>query len=244
MRILSSTKAGTAAGVMMALLAPVSAHSQVQPTEPVPAVTVTSTGEIQVTPDRARIQVGVETEAKTAAVAGSENSKKQTAVLAAIRALGIPQNQITTLNYSVQPIQRWNETLKRSEIIGYRVSNIVQIDADRVDQTGPIIDAGLKAGANRVAGLEFRLSDQAKYRDSALTLAVQNARRQAEVAARAAGGSATDLIELNIMDMGRPEPRPVMMAMKVANQEADTPINEGTMTVTVMVNTRWKYIKR
>ena len=234
-----------ATGAMVLALAPVQAQSQMG-AELVPQISVSSRGEVQVTPDRARVQVGVETEAKTAAAAAEENNKKQTAVIAGIRALGIAQRAITTTSYSVVPVQRWNETLRRSELIGYRVSNIVQVDAERVDQAGPIIDAGLKAGANRVAGLDFRLSDQARYRDSALTLAVQNAKRQADVAARAAGGSAAELIELNVVEMDRPDPRPYMMAgMKAAEDAATpTPVSEGTMTVSVVVNTRWKFVGR
>jgi uncharacterized protein YggE len=205
---------------------------------------VTSRGEVQVTPDRARVQVGVETEARTAADAANQNNRKQTAVLNAIRALGIPATAITTLNYSVYPIHRWNESTKRSDLVGYRVSNIVQVDADKIEQAGPIIDAGLKAGANRVAGLEFRLSDQARYRDSALVLAVQNARRQADVVARAAGGTASELLEVNVMEMDRPE-RMMMAQMKTADAAAEsaTPVSEGSMTVTIMINTRWRFTR-
>lgn len=244
MRTLKSIPAAGATVAMMALLATASPLAA-QATENVPQVVVTTMGEVQVTPDRARVQVGVETEAKTAAEAAEENNRKQTAVLAAIRALGIPPRAISTVNYNVHPIQRWNEQERRSELVGYRVSNVVQVDADRIDQTGPIIDAALKAGANRVAGLEFRLSDYAQYRDSALTLAVGNAKRQADVAARAAGGSASSLLELTVMSSERPEPRPAMMAMKMADQEATaTPVSEGTMTVSVTVMTRWRYIQQ
>ena len=96
-----------------------------------------------------------------------------------------------------------------------------------------------------MAGLEFRLSDQARYRDSALVLAVQNARRQADVVARAAGGTASELLEVNVMEMERPE-RFMMAQMKAADASAAeaTPVSEGTMTVTVVINTRWRYIKQ
>jgi uncharacterized protein len=234
---------GAAVGVLQ--VGPVGAQAPPTPPQGVPQVTVTSRGEVQVTPDRARIQVGVETEARTAADAAAENNRKQTAVLAAIRALGIPQSAIRTLNYSVHPVQRWNERDRVTELVGYRVSNIVQVDAEKLDQSGPIIDAALKAGANRVAGLEFRLSDQARYRDSALVLAVQNARRQAEVAARAAGGTAVELLELNVMEMDRPEPRPQMMAAARVSDEAapPTPVSEGTMTVSMVISTRWRFVQ-
>lgn len=229
---------GSVAGLMVVAGA---LGAQTQPE--VPQVVVTARGEVQVTPDRARIQLGVQTEAATAAQAAAENAKKQTAVLAAIRKLGVAERSITTVNYSVYPVQRWNEQQRVSEVIGYRVSNIVQVDAERLDQTAAIIDAALASGANRVAGLEFRLSDQAKWRDSALTVAVRNARRQAEVAARAAGGAASSLLELTVQEFGFPEPRP-MVAMAMAREQdmaQPTPVSEGTMTVTVVVTTRWRF---
>ena len=243
MKILSSGKYWAVAGAMLAISGG-RVDAQVVPPQP-PQITVTSRGEVQVTPDRARVQVGVETEARSAADAANQNNRKQAAVLNAIRALGIPSSAITTLNYTVHPIHRWNENTKRSELTGYRVSNIVQVDAEKIEQAGPIIDAALKAGANRVAGLEFRLSDQARYRDSALVIAVQNARRQAEVVARAAGGTASELLEVNVMEMERPE-RFMVAQMKAADASAAeaTPVSEGTMTVTVMINTRWRYLKQ
>jgi len=235
-----------ATGMLLTTLLASSANAQSAPTKsPPPSIMITSRGEVQVAPDRARVQVGVETQARTAASAAADNSKKQTAILAAIRQLGVPAASISTLNYTVVPVQRYDDKEKRVVLDGYRVSNIVQVETDKLEQAGTIIDAGLKNGANRVAGLDFLVKDAANARDSALTIAVESARRQADVAAKAAGGRIVELLELSVNDFERPEPRPMlaMAKMNMADQTSPTPISEGTTTVAVTVSTRWLFEK-
>lgn len=220
-----------------------SAQSPTPP--PTPQIIVSARGEVQVAPDRARVQVGIETQAKTALLASQENNRKQTAILAAVRALGIPAAQIQTLNYSVMPIQRYDEKTQRTLIDGYRVSNIVQVETDKIEQAGPIIDAGLTSGANRVAGLDFLVKDRTKAQEAALTKAVEQARRQADVAAKAAGGQVVELLELTINDFERQEPRLMMTMAKMdmADASTPTPVSEGMSTVAVSITTRWRFSK-
>lgn len=232
--------------VGLAAVSPRVVAAQVAAVQPPPAIMVTARGEVQVTPDRARVQVGVETQAKTAAIAAQENNKKQAAILAAIRALGIPAAQIQTLNYSVAPVQRYDEKERRVVIDGYRVSNIVQVETDKLEQAGQIIDAGLTNGANRVAGLDFLVKDRSKAQETALAQAVASAKRQAEIAAQAAGGRVVELLELSINDFEQPMPRPMMAMAKAEAYDAGapTPVAEGTTTVAVSVMTRWRFEKR
>lgn len=232
-------------GISTALLTASTTDLQAQTVPPQPpAIAVSARGEVQVKPDRARVQVGVETQAKTAAAAANENNRKQAAILAAIRALGVPAASITTLGYNVFPIERYDDKERRSVIDGYRVTNIVQVETDKLEQAGPIIDAGLTNGANRVAGLDFLVKDQAGARDEALAKAVESAKRQASAAAKAAGGQATELLELVVNDFEQPNPRPMMQMarMKDASEMAPTPLSEGTTTVAVSVMTRWRFV--
>ncbi len=238
------TMASLALAATLAPALATSAQAQMSMPQPPPQIVVSARGEVQVAPDRARVQVGMETQAKTAAAASQENNRKQTAILAAIRALGIAPSQIQTLNYSVMPIQRYDEKTQRVVIDGYRVSNIVQVETDKIEQAGPIIDAGLTNGANRVAGLDFLVKDRARAQETALTRAVEQARRQAEVAAKAAGGQIAELLELNINEYERPEPRAVMAMAKMDMAESTpTPVSEGMATISVSVTTRWRFSK-
>lgn len=216
-------------------------QAQTQPPAP-PQIVVSANGEVIVTPDRANIQLGVETEAKTAALASADNNKKQTAVLNAIKALGIPASAITTSSFNVSPIQRWNETTKKTVIDGYRVSNIVVVNVSKIEQTGAVIDAALSNGANRVAALNFEASDPSKAREEAITKAVAQARKEADVAAKAAGGSIQGMLEITINSYEPPRPMPMYAMAKMANADATpTPVSEGTLTVQVNVTTRWRF---
>ncbi|MBU6365576.1 MAG: SIMPL domain-containing protein [Gemmatimonadetes bacterium] len=214
------------------------------PQAPVPEVSVTARGEVTMAPDKARVQLGVETRAKTAAVAAQENARRQGGVLTAIRAFGVPASQITTVGYSVSPVQRYDEKLNTTVVDGYEVHNIVAVETERVEQVGGIIDAALGAGANRVVGIDFLLRDPGAAEDRALERAVQQARRQAEVAARAAGGSVSGLLELRVNPEARPEGNfMVAMARMAPADGAPTPVSAGTLTVSVTVATRWQFAR-
>jgi hypothetical protein len=235
-----------ACAAVMALVAAPTLAGQQSPSSPAApsTIVVSGRGEVQVAPDRARVQVGLETQGRTSQSAAQENNRKQAAILAAIQKLGVPASSIQTLNYSVSPVQRYDEKLRRVVIDGYQVSNIVQVETDRLELAGQIIDAGLTNGANRVAGLDFMVKDRAKAEDQALTEAVTSARRQAEVAAKAAGGQIVELLELTINAFDRPEPRGmVAVAMKAEADDAPAPLSAGLNTVTVSVATRWRFMR-
>ena len=223
---------------------PTIAHSQAVQSNPPPQIVVSANGEVKITPDRANIQLGVETQAKTASAASAENNRKQTAVLGAIKALGISASAITTSSFSVTPVQRWDDKDKKTVIDGYQVSNLVEVVVSKIEQAGGVIDAALANGANRVASLTFELADPSKAREQAITNAVTQARREASVAAVAAGGTAGALLELTVNSFEQPRPMQVFAMMKTAGGGASqTPVSEGTLTVQVSVTTRWIFAR-
>lgn len=243
-RRLAVTALAGAAAMIVALPTPAAAQAGPAIATQPPTIVVSGRGEVQVAPDRARVQVGMETQARTSQLAAQENNRKQAVILAAIQKLGVPAAAIQTLNYNVSPVQRYDEKLRRVVIDGYQVSNIVQVETDRLELAGQIIDAGLANGANRVAGLDFIVKDRAKAQDQALADAVASARRQADVAAKAAGGQIVELIELTINEFERPEPRAmVAMAMKMEADAAPAPISAGMNTVSVSVSARWRFAR-
>lgn len=206
----------------------------------IPQVTVASRGEVKVTPDRANIQISVQTQAATAAAAAAENATKQKAVIAALRALGIDATDISTANYNVYPEQRY-EPNKEPVIVGYNVTNTLSVDLKSIAMVGPAIDAALGKGANMITSLQFMASNTAAARQQAMALAIQQARSDAEAAARAAGGSIAGLLEINVGAYYPPPPRPVQMMAKTADARMETPISAGDQTVTVEVTTRWRF---
>ena len=97
-----------------------------------------------------------------------------------------------------------------------------------------------------ISSLQFSASNTESARRSAIALAIQRARADAETAAKAAGGSLGGLLEVTIGAYYAPPPRPFDMKVRTAMADSgeQTPINPGTQTVSVDINTRWVYVDR
>ncbi|HJQ09823.1 MAG TPA: SIMPL domain-containing protein [Gemmatimonadaceae bacterium] len=229
--------------LLLGLLAPVIGHAQdniATLTPLTPQIVVAGHGEVKVSPDRATLQIAVQTRAATATEAAAQNATKQQAVLSALRALGLTNDQLSTINYQVYPEQRYEQG-KDPVIVGYNVTNTIVADIRRLDQVGRVIDAALSHGANLISSLEFYASNTQASRRTAIGSAIESARADAEAAARAAGGSLGPLLEINVVPSAPLGPRPLMMAKAAVGQDT-TPINPGEQTLSVDVTTRWRFI--
>src|SRR5690349_24270684 len=98
----------------------VAAGQDVTPTvtRTTPQIFTSGTGEAKLTPDRATVYIGTQTRATTAAVAARENAQRQTAIISAIVAAGVPRTQISTENYSVAPDTRYDQATQRTTVNG------------------------------------------------------------------------------------------------------------------------------
>jgi uncharacterized protein YggE len=234
----------TASALALASLFPAGARAQ-GPTpganmQPTPHLNISARGEVQVTPDVARVTLGVETDAKTAQEAAQANATLQTRIIEAVRRAGIPAASIRTAGYNVSPRQQFNPETRTWRVDGYQVTNLVVVVVEPVGKAGEVIDAALSAGANRVASLNFEVKDATSAREQAMTQAVERARRDAELVAKAAGGRVAGLLELSVSS-GDYAPRPMMEVAMMRADAAQTPISEGTQSVTVSVTTRWAF---
>jgi uncharacterized protein YggE len=209
----------------------------------VPGISVSAVGEEQVTPDRARLSIGVQTQAPTAADASARNARTQRAIFDTLRAMGILPEQLTTSGYNVYPEQVYDQPTRRTRITGYNVQNTVVVDLRRIDQVGPVLDAVLSKGANLVSSLQFYSSQSEEVRRRALAKAVERARADAESMARAAGGQLGSLLDLtSVFESARPRPMMDVQMSRMA-EGAATPVSEGTQTVSATVTARWQFVQ-
>lgn len=229
--------------VAIAILAPLTSQSQISqaPSEPIPQISVSAQHEVKVAPDRATIQISVQTRAATAAAAATENASKVQAVLSALRALGLTNDQLSTMNFNVHPDYVHREG-REPAITGYNVTNTILADVRQLNQVGRVIDAALSRGANMMTSLQFYASNTEAARRTAIAGAIAKARADAEAAATAAGGSLGQLLEIGI-GAHYPQPPMPMMRMQAANASVgmDTPIQPGQESLTVTVSTRWRF---
>src|SRR4051794_24104290 len=145
-------------------------------------ITVTGNGSVTAVPDRATFGFSIETRAKTASAALTQNSADATAVIAALKDAGVTSANIQTSQVSLNPQTSQDGTT----IVGYAASNSVTVRT-ALASAGKIVDAAVGAGANGVSGPNLDVSDQASLYRDALHKAVDNAKLKAQALADATG---------------------------------------------------------
>ena len=231
--------------LVLTMLAPTrSLVAQPPPSPPVsqePTIGTTARGESRVTPDRATVNIGVETRAATAAAAARANAERLTRVLDAIKRAGVPESQIRTVGFNVFP-EFAHERDKPPRVTGYRTANTVVVEVRDIARVGVILDTALAAGANAINAINFSSSRVEEARRVALAAAVDKARLDAEALAKAAGGSLGQLVQLTTTDGDRPRPMADFAVSSEAVRAAPTPIEPGEYTVSVSVMARWRFV--
>jgi uncharacterized protein YggE len=197
-------------------------------------VTVTGEATVAVAPDTAVIRVGVNSTAKTAREAGDANSKQMTAVLASIKEAGIADRDVQTSRLSLQP-QYDSSRPGISKLLGFQANNQVTINIRDIGKLPAIIDQAIAAGANEMSGLEFVVSQQSKLLDQARDEAIVDARRKADLYAKAAGAKLGAVVSIN-EEGSAPQPRP-MQAMRGG---AGVPIAPGEQTLHAVVTVSYE----
>ncbi|TJZ94083.1 SIMPL domain-containing protein [Paracoccus gahaiensis] len=195
-------------------------------------MTVTGEGQSRTAPDMASIQLGVTTQADSAAEAMSQNNDRQSAVIAALTDTGIDAAQIQTSGLSLNPLMQYGEN-QAPTVTGYQASNMVTVRVSDLGTLGEVLDAIVGAGANEINGITFTREDGASTQDDARREAVADARRKAEVLAEAAGVELGPLMTLRDVATGNGGPRP-MMRMEAAMADS-TPVQPGEVETTAQV---------
>lgn len=201
-------------------------------------IRVTGTGEVEVTPDEARISFAVDTQAETAQAAGEQNARIMERLIAALTAAGIPRGDIETQHYTVHPEYVHEPGMREPRIRGYRATNQVLVKTRELARVGELIDVALGAGANRVNGVSFAVTDRSAVMGEALAEAVQRARRSADAIAAALGVRVGAVLDAST-DASPPQPmmyRQRMDMVETAAAAAPTPIEPGEQTVRAMVS--------
>jgi uncharacterized protein YggE len=203
-------------------------------TAPPPAVSVTGEATVSVAPDQAQIDGGVTSDARTAREASEANNAAMNKVLQALKGAGIEERDTQTSRLSLQPQYAPNRT-GTSPITGYRASNRVTIRLRDVTKVANVIDVLAGAGANDIGGINFTVSQPSKHLDEAREKAVADARRKAEIYAKAAGVTLGE--PLSISEEGAPAP--LFRGKMAAPMAAGAPVAQGEETLSVTVNVSW-----
>jgi uncharacterized protein len=213
--------------------------AQVAPAEP--QVSASGRGEVQIKPTRATLYFTVQGKAETAALAASKNAALVATTMKALLAAGLRSENITNANYSVAPDYEFSTTGRKQ--IGFVASNGIRVELPNITDVGKVIDAGLAGGATQVTSAQYSGDKMDEARRTALKAAVEQARRDAEAMASAAGGELGRLVFLSSgLVQGFPDRSFEVAGGTVAARA--TEIRPADLTVAAVATGRWEFIGR
>lgn len=197
-----------------------------------PRLTVTGDASISVEPDLAQVRAGVTSQNKTAKDASETNNKTAAALLAALRAAGIDDKDIQTTRLTLQPTYEPYPSSGRGRISGFQATNDVTVKVRDIGKLADIVDRVVAAGATNITGIEFIVSAPSPALDRARGEAIADARRKADIYAKAAGITLGRVIALS---EGHAAQEPVLMQSRASSAPPIMP-GEKTLRLTVTVS--------
>ncbi|MFP3945365.1 MAG: SIMPL domain-containing protein [Halobacteriota archaeon] len=204
---------------------------------------VSGSGEVEVDPDQVIIELGVEVTEDTAQDAREKNAQQTNSVIRAIKAMGISEDQIETIRFSIyeenkDPRVKEENGDQNEEKVSYRAVNTIRIISNDTDMAAEIIDTAISSGANDVDRVSFTLQkatrDQA--REQAIKKAIEDARKEAQNVAQEMSLTLDQPVNIEVYSTGIPR-----LAMERADAgtgtgTTSTPIEPGKVTVTANIN--------
>lgn len=196
----------------------------------------TGTGSAAGAPNKALISLGITESALSVLEAQNRANQKAEAIIDNLKRLGIPDKDIKTSNYSINPDYSFSGSSQK--ITGYTVNQNFEIKTP-IDKANEAIDESTQAGANLVGNISFTLDDDKKLEleNEARKEAVEMAKKSAEGLAKASGIKLGKIINVR-ENTGGGIIRPLMMEAKDATGgsiENPTSITPGESKIEINV---------
>ena len=231
---------GLATGLLVAGIAsplfsaPRSFAANPTPTDKEHTISVSGAGKVTLSPDTADIRLGVLANGRTVKAVRQQAAASMTAVIAALKKLGIADKDIQTSWVSLQPTYDYNAGTSAPRITGYQFSNAIGVTVRDLDKVGDAIDDALAAGATTLDGITFRVADETAAETQARTAAMADAKAKAQALAAAAGVTISGVS--SISETVAPTPYPIYYgAAQAAGKDTSTPVQPGSTDITITV---------
>ena len=150
-------------------------------------LSVEGKGTVEIAPEYARVGASVRHIADSAAAAQATVDRVVTTLLSEIEKLPLDPDTVDAGHITIQPKYRWNPRLEAQELLGYEATRLLGFKLTSLDSLGETLQTLTEQGATSVQPPQYgsTLIDEARSR--ALTIAYENAKRDALSLATAAG---------------------------------------------------------
>jgi len=203
---------------------------------------VTGSATTQTKPDKVTVSLGVETTNAKAKTALATNSELMNKIINALKIAGVSENETSTSSFTITPNRDYTIDKDQGKLIGFTVSNSIQIDSYNVNDSSEWIDISVASGANNVNNIYFSVSDKKLegIKNELLKEAIGNAREKADIAASALGLEITGIKTVNIDQAATPFfAGPLQYAAessKIDSALPSTPIMAGEQDISMTVS--------
>lgn len=203
-------------------------------------IAVSGEGKATGKPDIAQLTLGVSKLANTVEQARNEAAASLDGMIKSLRDNGIAKDDIQTLQFNISPEYDYNNG--RQLLKGFRVTNVVSAKLRDINKTSKVVDDAVAAGGDntQVQGISFTIDKPEELRTQAREKAVADAKARAQTLAGAAGVTIGDPITISETSF-----QPIPFANRAIAEDRAvgaspaTPIEPGTLDVTVTVNVTW-----
>jgi uncharacterized protein YggE len=218
-------------------------------------VAASGTAEVRARPDRATLSLGVRaTSLVSTTEAASAVVLLERKVLAALERLSIARDHVVTALFDTGRERLYEHKQWRDGM--FYVDHHYEVELHDVERVGAVIAAVRAAGASRIAGVHFWLSDEEAVQIRATREAIVRARSRAEAMADAAGATLGCLVRLGTPEAlvttlgGGDAGGRSMIALSDArgelasglSNEAESIVLPGAISVSATIHAAWEAI--
>lgn len=204
------------------------AAAQAQPPPAPRVVQVTGQGEATVAPDRAQLSMAIEARNADLAIAERSINDSTRAALAALKGLGLKDEDISTASYAVNPEYDWVDN--RQVFRGYFARREINLTLRDLAKMGDVMQKLTKAGVNQINPPVLQSSKLKQIERGALAAAMDDAVGQARVVAESLTMKLGAVRSVNVGGSAVPPPLPSprVMMMKASADAPEMGGNEQT----------------
>ena len=192
-----------------------------------PHIEIVGTGEIQVMPDMAHLDISVTVVKSTAEEAKQASDQAVTALLSRLDQMQIDRKDIESANLSLQPKYSYPK-IGEPNFLGYQAVRQVEVTIRDLLLLNKVLDGALTDGLNKINGIAFASSKQDEIQEKARSAAVEDAKRKAKSLAAGFGRELAGVWQVRYGNIS--SPRPMMRAMMASN-DVESSYVESAITI-------------
>ena len=231
---------GVMVGAMVGAMVPANASEP----ENLPTIKVSATGQAQLTPDMAILNLSVVREAKSAREALNANNRAMKDVIAALQEAGIKPKDLQTANFNIQPCYNSRKSVstnnQQPQIIGYQVSNSLSVKVRDLAILGSVLDRVVTLGVNSGGNVQFTNQNPDGAIAQARANAMKKAIAKAQTLVEAAGVKLGQIVSISEgVEAGFPVRAEMARASFKNVGGGAVPVAAGENTYKVTVHASW-----